>query len=437
MDKSKFSYSAFVDSGASTSVKQFMEASLDVAKNAILSSSDIAVSWDSSGIKCRKLAADGSFEPEQIAIINNSICFTDDGWQTAKMAIGKFEDSNAGTSWGVVAPNIVGTLLAGQNLVIESEKKNGGVSAFRVDASGASLHNATFDIYNGAQTQITLNPYSGIAIGSYPLYTGDEYTINESNAKFWVDTDGNVHLKGTLHGVNGTFSGELRAATGTFSGELQAATGRFKGIVQASSFQDLSGREMLTADYKFSPDYLELKGLNVNNNFIVDSNGNVTMRGNISMTGGSIAWGNINETGSAAYQIANNAYSLADGAYYEASAVNQALNALKSGLGYTFINGEYIISPTIIGATIKGGKFYNLSGGAYLEVGGSSYGDLSLWRDGGTRTFRVYDGASHVTFSSIGGNFLVSSAADGGRVSAEGTWNFSGANVIGLDATFG
>lgn len=71
---------------------------------------------------------------------------------------------------------------------------------FRVDGNGASLHNAIFDIYNGNQVQITLNPYSGFAIGKYPLYSGDEYTIDEDNASFWVDINGNVHIKGTLEG---------------------------------------------------------------------------------------------------------------------------------------------------------------------------------------------------------------------------------------------
>jgi hypothetical protein len=52
--------------------------------------------------------------------------------------------------------------------------------------------------------------------------------------RLWVDMDGNVHLKGTLHGVNGSFSGELLAATG-----------QFNGVVRASDFQDMFGRSML------------------------------------------------------------------------------------------------------------------------------------------------------------------------------------------------
>ena len=42
----------------------------------------------------------------------------------------------------------------------------------------------------------------------------DRYTIDEDNASFWVDINGNVHIKGTLEGCDGKFSGELVAASG-------------------------------------------------------------------------------------------------------------------------------------------------------------------------------------------------------------------------------
>ena len=239
--------------------------------------------------------------------VSNSLMFTSNNWQTAELAIGEFVDDSAGTCWGIVAKMIVGTLIAGSNLVIESAKKDGGVSVFRVDGDGASLYNAVFNLYNGSNTQITLNPFTGFAIGRYPLYSGNNYTINTNNAQFWVDMSGNVHMKGTLHGVNGTFSGQL-----------QAATGRFSGVVQASDFQDQFGRSMLTTSgYRFDADFLDLRGISVTdtfgrNSFSVsrsgfvtigngsnaitynNSNGQLNVSGNIVMTGGSISWASVN-----------------------------------------------------------------------------------------------------------------------------------------------
>lgn len=191
VDANKMSYSAFVDSGASTKVKEFMDSALDVAKNAILSSSGQGVSWDETGLHLRKYIdsnnPNAGYEDEQIWMINNSIVFTDDNWQTAKMAIGKIIDENIAkypetadkvfnenktyycmdedgqyqvwegtkddwadrpllyekdiTAYGIVAPYIVGTILAGQNLVIDTED-----GSFRVDSSGVHIDSMKFYI---------------------------------------------------------------------------------------------------------------------------------------------------------------------------------------------------------------------------------------------------------------------------------------------------
>lgn len=215
VDTSRYNYNAFIDSGASTSVKEFMDSSLDVAKNAILSSSGQAISWDSSGIHCRKLRTGGGYEPEEIAIINNNIVFTTDSWQTTQLAIGKFSDPNFGDVWGIAAPHIVGTLVAGNNLVIESTKQDGTNSAFRVDGDGAVLYNAHFELTSRDVTalgvngrHILLDPNVGLVMGVYPVLdqNGD---VDENNARFWADMEGNLHLRGTLDGCNGTFNGAI------------------------------------------------------------------------------------------------------------------------------------------------------------------------------------------------------------------------------------
>lgn len=215
LDVSKYIYSAFTDSGADTGIKQFMNSALDVSKNAIISSTDQAVSWDGAGIRLRKYAneAKSAFEDEQIWMNNNSILMTDDNWNTAKMAIGKFHDENLGDCWGIVADRIVGTLIAGSSMMIESEKKDGGTAVFRMDSDGCRLYNSDFSLMS-VTNQIALNPEIGIAVGKFPIYKEETRSttrvLNEENCSFWVDPDGNVHIKGTLHGVDGEFTGELR-----------------------------------------------------------------------------------------------------------------------------------------------------------------------------------------------------------------------------------
>lgn len=310
----RFGYNAFIDSGASTQVRDFMNRALDVSKNAIISASDQAASWDSSGIHLRKWnAGQTGYEPEEIAMINNKIVFTDDAWNTAKMAIGLIQDSSlerfefsndglsvsfsggnrslwdafaatlnpnvpyiltysssagkwahgsaeyslsadfgmtltgtpangdmltvthpSGNAWGIVAPNIVGTLLAGQNLIIESEKQDGGVAAFKVDADGAALYNSTFELVSG-QKHILLDPNLGFGIGAYPIADADRTAWDTDKTKFWVDTNGDVHLKGDITGSNGTFS----------------------GVVKATDFLDADGNSMMT-NGKFKSNVLDL-----------------------------------------------------------------------------------------------------------------------------------------------------------------------------------
>lgn len=237
LDASKYVYSAFVDSGASTGMRTFMTSALDVAKNAILSSGNQAISFNDAGLRLRKWANSekNAYDPEQIWMNNNSILLTKDDWDSAEMAIGKFHDDNLGDCWGIVAPKVVGTLLAGSSLVLESEKKDGNTSIFRVDSDGCRLHNSNFSVQSAAG-QILLDPDIGIMAGTAPLVQevteeiqDGEVTIYETsikpieeNRKFWVDNAGNVHLKGTLYGADGVFTGTLEGADGTFNGTLTA-----------------------------------------------------------------------------------------------------------------------------------------------------------------------------------------------------------------------
>lgn len=268
LDASKFSYNDYVNSGAKTAVKEFVSGALDASKNIIINGENQEIKIDENGLHARKAKGGGDFEDEQLWIINNMIAMTDDGWETSKLAIGHFKDENTGMdNWGVVAPNIVGTLLAGENLVIESPKPsiNGGPSGrslFRVDGEGASLYNSKIEIITPLNPtsdgtarygDIVLDPEIGFGLGIYEQYyngsTSDGETINgivqvdsngkrkwnadvirsghteEGRATFWVDMDGNLHFKGKLEGADGTFSGKLEV--GDPSGEK---TGTPKGV---------------------------------------------------------------------------------------------------------------------------------------------------------------------------------------------------------------
>lgn len=153
-------YSEFVNSGASTRVKTFMDSALDIAKNTVMSSGNQAIEFGDAGIRVRKWADDShtSYSDEQIWIVDNVIAFTTDNWATSNMAIGKIYDENimnedgtkGGFAYGIAAPYLVGTILAGENLIIDTE--NG---AFKVDESGVYIDSLKFYITHGGETYDT------------------------------------------------------------------------------------------------------------------------------------------------------------------------------------------------------------------------------------------------------------------------------------------
>ena len=216
VDISKYTYASFADSGASSDIKNFMESALDIAKRGILSTGEQAITIDDAGIRLRKWANDDktAYDDKQVWMHNNSILMTKDNWDTASIAIGAFHDENAGDCWGIVAPMIAGTMIAGSGLVIESEKKggDGDTSVFRVDENGCTLYDCDMNILRG-DTQIAINPHIGIAIGTDPVYSVEDgaYTIDEDKAKLWMDTDGNLHMKGVLDAASGNFRGNVTA----------------------------------------------------------------------------------------------------------------------------------------------------------------------------------------------------------------------------------
>lgn len=168
------SYKAFTESGAATAVQEYMASALDLAKQSVLSSGNQAISYDDTGIRLRKWndASHTSYSGEEIWMVNNNILFTTDNWKTAKMAIGKLKDANlvsddnpGGTAYGIVAPYIVGTMLAGSNLMIDTED-----GSFRVGKDGCHLFNSHFDLESehtaaGTKGLMSLHPEYGFAAG--------------------------------------------------------------------------------------------------------------------------------------------------------------------------------------------------------------------------------------------------------------------------------
>lgn len=370
LDFNQYLYSSFVTSGAKTSVEQFMKSAIDAMKNNIMAGENNELKIDGTGLRCMKYDEETeTYSPKQIWMAHNAIMFTEDNWESATIGIGEFNDKNFGTIYGIVLPALVGTLLAGQNLIIESEKQDGGVAVFKMDAEGASLHNASFNLYGSTGGRIDMGAILGLVGGNDPnnMFVYDEFNNpigvktakNDSvtkvselgndtpNANFWLDMDGGLYLKGVIDAVGGIFRGSLEVGGATafrvdsrgnlkiggtetnpnFSvdanGNLTANSGTFKGTIYGATYKDSNGNTMMNNNQQFKSDYLNLNGINVGNGqFVVDASGNVSVKGNITMAAGSsINWALVREenaANSSSYQRANAAYTRADNAYSRA-----------------------------------------------------------------------------------------------------------------------
>lgn len=245
-------------------------------------------------------------------------------------------------------------------------------------------------------------------------------SIDIGNGIFSVDESGNMTMtQGSINIGKGKFKVETSGKTyigsdATFAGNLASAGGTFSGTVYAASYKDLDGNDMMS-DYKFSADYLELKGITITDDsqkttFKVDSSGDVTVSGVITMANGSsINWANITEinlASSEAYSKASSAYVTATAAETKASSAYEArcndenvFNVLTSnGTKYgifsdsstskLYINADYIKSGTlsadVLELTCSYGGFCKGQGMAANNT--TSYGAMMYGANGKSST---------------------------------------------------
>lgn len=107
-----------IKNGEFNAFKEALENSRNLTKDAALSSTNEEVVIDDTGYTGRKKLDNGEFDPRQIKITGRSIVFTDDAWDTCKLALGELIIADGETVYGLNAEAIFGQMIMGGSLSI-------------------------------------------------------------------------------------------------------------------------------------------------------------------------------------------------------------------------------------------------------------------------------------------------------------------------------
>ena len=445
-DSSKLSYGE--NKNTTTWVKELIQSGYDAALSQIKSGKDNLVTIDKAGIK-----VDSTDGTDKILLNNGMIALVDKRTNTVNLAMGHFLNRATGTDFvGILADIIGGTLLAGQNLIIECPDPNGGVMQFKVDSSGVILNNGRMYMRT-EKGAMGFDANHGFFAGTTDLFettdTGYVHPVCvDENGQLILDSDGFPVDTNVWFGIDGKvyIRGNIYANDGVFNGTVYARSGEFKGVVQASDFLDSAGNSMMTPEGKFDADYLDLMGINVKN-----SNGETVI--------------SIDENGikfSAAYPPIKYQYSSNNTDWHDTQASGDKYRresfdgGVTWGTGYQFVGTDgsnasvpsyikrtYIDATTIKSPSIEANEFnvypydkndytgsYNIYG--IHEVSGQQFHMFAIEYDGRGTAPYIYVG------SPAGGYIQMNKSYNGweGVMDFYGTIDFSNANVTGLYLTF-
>lgn len=118
-----------IKSGEFNQMKEALETSRTLTKNAVLASDNEQVVIDNTGYTGRRLLPDGTIDPKQIKINGRNIVFTDDAWETCKTAIGEILLGDDESAYGINAEVLMGEVIYGNQLHIID---NSGKDMFKV-----------------------------------------------------------------------------------------------------------------------------------------------------------------------------------------------------------------------------------------------------------------------------------------------------------------
>ena len=324
-----YNFLGFKDASSQTNeVRQFMTSNLNATLNAIQNDDKVETLIDQYGIHMREWSDDqNKYLDNQMWISRNVILFTDDGWNSSKMGVGQFTNTNGDKFYGVIADVIVGNFVLTSALTISNQN-----NTITMNKDGAIFNNCSITINKGVNT-LTLNATDGIKLtksgvsqfyidGSGDLSIAGKIiggSINIGSNRFVVDSNGLVTINSNGLIVNSTnftltSNGTLSATNGTFSGTITSTSGTIGGwIIGSNSFTSNGNSTININNGSNKSMIIDYNGLTLYNKNIANSHyGDITAVWDGNSAGGIMLSQGLNATHIAiGYNTSSNTYNTA------------------------------------------------------------------------------------------------------------------------------
>ena len=176
-----------VKNGEFSSLREAIESSNILTKNAAMTTTDQEIIIDDTGILGRRKLENGEYDPKQIKVTNQSIVFTEDGWQTASAALGNFSYNNPLTGevedhYGVIANTLIGSMVLSEDVGVYNEE-----NSITLNKDGFILTSDYTDPEEPSKRVFTIQKRQADD-------DGNEYYTKQ----LYIDDSGNLVLNGTL-----------------------------------------------------------------------------------------------------------------------------------------------------------------------------------------------------------------------------------------------
>ena len=133
---------------AKNEVKSMYEEGINASKTMLKNNDNNEVTIEKSGIICKRIDDEGHYGDKQLRITGNIMAFTDDNWETVKMAIGegKFVDpeGNEIDDYGIQAKYLVGKYTVSEHSYIGNKDGNVQITKDGIEISNGVIKSSDY-----------------------------------------------------------------------------------------------------------------------------------------------------------------------------------------------------------------------------------------------------------------------------------------------------